>query len=593
LIVVLGIPIAYPRLNFLENILTSRVMDPLKALGRTGMLGGFVNKFDGGIEILDDLDDHWTAKHHKDERNWFIQELQHLAAEKSVRITILGGDVHLCAIGQFYSNKKLGIPKDRDHRYMPNVISSAIVNTPPGDMLADIINKRNKVHKLDDNTDEDMIPIFNNDVDGKPRNNKHLLPRRNWCSIREYHPGTTPPPTPPTPVETPQTDYTEDTHERPGSSGIRRSLSLTKRNLTPRAIARRFSRQDVPPMAFYNSERPTHRRVSSADAIPRPSDRSNSYFPDGHGAQPGRRSFSAADPSTTTGDAAAPFRPNPFVRRPTDLSVKHLKKLDADERRGEIDLSAGLDIRLNVENVRGDPAGTTTEYRLIVPALDFRDALPEIPRPRHKHGIKSLFGSLKPFKSKNRSLGGSSASASGDEHSLDGAAPDRQPSPLGGWVDRAGPAPVSRKPVQREPSRRTNARDSYPPPSSASPSKYTLTPAIAQGRSSAAAPTDPRVADDGRPVRKRYRGDAYEDDLLRSEEEDETPRASGAYMSGAIDRNAYASASDEGVDPHTARRPGGGSGGGNPGGLGYVDPGSPTQRSGGRRRSSWKFWRLD
>ena len=90
LMVLLGIPIAYPRLVWLENLLTSSVMIPVKALGRTGMLGGFLNKFDGGVEILDDLDDHWTAKHHKRERNWFIQELQELAAEKSVRITILG-----------------------------------------------------------------------------------------------------------------------------------------------------------------------------------------------------------------------------------------------------------------------------------------------------------------------------------------------------------------------------------------------------------------------------------------------------------------------------------------------------------------------
>lgn len=55
--------------------------------------------------------------------------------------------------------------------------------------MADVLNKRNKVHHLDSNTDEDMIPIFTNDVDGKPRNNKRLLPRRNWCSIREYQPG--------------------------------------------------------------------------------------------------------------------------------------------------------------------------------------------------------------------------------------------------------------------------------------------------------------------------------------------------------------------------------------------------------------------
>lgn len=90
LIVLLGVPIAYPRLVWLETLLTSRVMDPIKALGRAGMLGGFLNRFDGGVEILDDLDDHWTARNHKQERNWFIQELQELAAEKSVRVTILG-----------------------------------------------------------------------------------------------------------------------------------------------------------------------------------------------------------------------------------------------------------------------------------------------------------------------------------------------------------------------------------------------------------------------------------------------------------------------------------------------------------------------
>lgn len=70
LIVLLGVPIAYPRLVWLENILTSRLMDPIKALGRMGYLGGFLNNFDGGVELLDDLDDHWTAKNHKAERNW-------------------------------------------------------------------------------------------------------------------------------------------------------------------------------------------------------------------------------------------------------------------------------------------------------------------------------------------------------------------------------------------------------------------------------------------------------------------------------------------------------------------------------------------
>lgn len=66
-------------------------MEPVKMLSRAGLLGkGLLNNLDGGVEILDDLDDHWTAKHHKDERQFFIEELQELAAEKSVRVTILG-----------------------------------------------------------------------------------------------------------------------------------------------------------------------------------------------------------------------------------------------------------------------------------------------------------------------------------------------------------------------------------------------------------------------------------------------------------------------------------------------------------------------
>lgn len=63
--------------------------------------------------------------------------------------------------------------------------------------MADVLNKRNKVHHLDKDTDEDMIPMFAHGVEGKPRNNKRLLPHRNWCSIREYTPGHSPPSTPP------------------------------------------------------------------------------------------------------------------------------------------------------------------------------------------------------------------------------------------------------------------------------------------------------------------------------------------------------------------------------------------------------------
>jgi hypothetical protein len=45
---------------------------------------------------------------------------------------------------------------------------------------------------LDADTDEDMVSLFVEDVDGKTLNNKHLLPRRNWCAMRVEDGGDSP-----------------------------------------------------------------------------------------------------------------------------------------------------------------------------------------------------------------------------------------------------------------------------------------------------------------------------------------------------------------------------------------------------------------
>ncbi len=52
----LGVPVAYPRMVFLESALDSK-LNPLVALGRSGSMGlsGFVNKFNADAELLDDL----------------------------------------------------------------------------------------------------------------------------------------------------------------------------------------------------------------------------------------------------------------------------------------------------------------------------------------------------------------------------------------------------------------------------------------------------------------------------------------------------------------------------------------------------------
>ncbi|KAF2035889.1 hypothetical protein EK21DRAFT_106726 [Setomelanomma holmii] len=412
LIVLLGVPIAYPRLNFLENILTSKLMDPIKAMGRAGMLGNFVNKFDGGVEILDDLDDHWTAKHHKDERNWLIRELQHIASTKSVRVTILGGDVHLAAVGQFFTNKKLNISKDRDHRYMMNVVSSAIVNTPPPDIMADIINKRNKIHHLDKETDESMIPIFTHDVDGKKRNNNHLLPRRNWCSIREFKPGSTPPGTP-SPPGTPE-------------DGRRPSLGQMVRRFSSDQ-GRRSSRSRGPPLSYHNnpayaaaddeqigthnqpqssfspdrseSERPRSRRNSLTSLFRRRASVDSVARPESSKSAPG-----IGNSTSTAAD-----RPTTFHRRPSVLGKAGLK-----EQGDFVNLQGGLDICLNMEVSQHDPAGITAPYRLIVPALHYIPPTEGmIEKPQRKTGM--FGGVLGGGRQKRATIGDDGRSLSGSE----------------------------------------------------------------------------------------------------------------------------------------------------------------------------------
>ncbi|PVH77969.1 hypothetical protein DL98DRAFT_636663 [Cadophora sp. DSE1049] len=189
MIVLLSVPIAYPRFTWLEKIFPSPIMAPIKLLNKKfGLAGGFINYFDGSVDLLDDLNDHYTARKHKKERRGLMLRMQDMAAKFSVRITILSGDVHLAAVGRFYSSPKLEIPVANDHRYMVNIISSAIVNAPPPSAVANLLARRNKLHHLDENTDETLLKFFNKDPgeDHKTADhNKVTMPARNWAMITE------------------------------------------------------------------------------------------------------------------------------------------------------------------------------------------------------------------------------------------------------------------------------------------------------------------------------------------------------------------------------------------------------------------------
>lgn len=57
---------------------------------------------------------------------------------------------------------------------------------PPGGVIS-ALHATSKTYSLNEYTSEEMTEIFTKDVDGSPLDNKKLLNRRNWCSVREYH----------------------------------------------------------------------------------------------------------------------------------------------------------------------------------------------------------------------------------------------------------------------------------------------------------------------------------------------------------------------------------------------------------------------
>lgn len=206
LLVMLGVPILYPRLVWLEWILTSTVLKPIRKLAERGVIAkGLVNEFDGSVEVLDDLNDHWCSKNHKRERNYLLMKLLEFGSQNGIRITILSGDVHLCCIGRLKSkirshihshlfnpnrphqiqemNEDVMNSPEYDPRLMFNVISSAIINAPPPDAMAGLLNKRSKIHHFNRDTHEDMLPMFQVNPDLTERENLQFLNQRNWSDL--------------------------------------------------------------------------------------------------------------------------------------------------------------------------------------------------------------------------------------------------------------------------------------------------------------------------------------------------------------------------------------------------------------------------
>ncbi|ORX52305.1 hypothetical protein DM01DRAFT_1336688 [Hesseltinella vesiculosa] len=185
-LVLTGVPLIYPRLTLFEKAMESASGFNLSTLaGKTGVIhniiSGQLNQWNGDPELLDDMNDHWTAGNHEVERRHFIEKLQFMAREKSVRVSFLGGDVHCCGAGRLYS-KDMKQREEGDPYLMVQIISSAIVNIPPPQALLTILNQNSSYITFDGNVEEKMYNLFKRSPNGNTRQNKKLMGMRNYCA---------------------------------------------------------------------------------------------------------------------------------------------------------------------------------------------------------------------------------------------------------------------------------------------------------------------------------------------------------------------------------------------------------------------------
>ncbi|CAG8056376.1 unnamed protein product [Penicillium olsonii] len=165
-----------------------------RAVGKSGLMGGILSPF-GEFNSMDELRDQWTHESKDLERTYLIRTLQGIAHQKSLRMTFLSGAVNVCGAGLVHDPSN-----PSDHKTMYQLIASPVVNTPPPSYIIKLLHSHNKPLYIPANghrsspqpsdTKEDMMEIFQTDVNGQAREHRKLMGRRNYVAIVAYDPET-------------------------------------------------------------------------------------------------------------------------------------------------------------------------------------------------------------------------------------------------------------------------------------------------------------------------------------------------------------------------------------------------------------------
>ena len=108
-------------------------------------------------------------------------------------MTFLSGAVNCCGAGLVHDPSHPG-----DHKTMYQLISSAVVSTPPPSYVIKLLHNSNKPLYIPANghrssgavsdTKEDMMEVFAQDAGGKERECRRLMGRRNYMACVAYDP---------------------------------------------------------------------------------------------------------------------------------------------------------------------------------------------------------------------------------------------------------------------------------------------------------------------------------------------------------------------------------------------------------------------
>lgn len=108
-------------------------------------------------------------------------------------MTFLSGSVNVCGAGLVHDPAH-----PSDHKTMYQLISASIVNAPTPNYVIKLLHSNKTLYipanghrstpSQPSDTKEDMMEIFNADVDGRPRDMRRLMGRRNYLACVAYDP---------------------------------------------------------------------------------------------------------------------------------------------------------------------------------------------------------------------------------------------------------------------------------------------------------------------------------------------------------------------------------------------------------------------